>query len=227
MIFFLSRTRIIIGFYVKVNELRLICCTVRNSELLQVSVKLLYERMTKSAEKRNAGESKRSDYESSEKAKTSTGGNEGSVFKSGKAVIIYAIIGLLFIAAVSFISASVIQKDQNHDTLKEVNNTKILVSESGKNRKSNKKTIIKNGKQFVVLSKKEVSRSLSLLKVMFLGPRTAKEKKFVGQEKENFDHTIRKLNFNDYRIDGIKFDKIEFEKTHLNNIDYKNIGFKD
>ena len=182
--------------------------------------------MTKSAEKRNAGKSKRSDYESSEKTNTSTGENEGSVFKSGKAVIIYAIIGLLFIAAVSFISASVIQKDQNHDTLKEVNKTKILVSESGKNRKSNKKTIIKNGKQFVVLSKKEVSRSLSLLKVLFLGPRTAKEKESISREKENFDHTIRKLNFNDYRINGIKFDKIEFEKAHLDNIDYKNIGFR-
>ena len=61
---------------------------------------------------------------------------------------------------------------------------------------------------------------------MFLGPRTAKEKEFIGREKENFDHTIRKLNFNNYRIDGIKFDKIEFEKAHLDNIDYKTIGFK-
>ena len=128
--------------------------------------------MKKTTENGKAAGTKKSDYETSKDTTASTDETvfsfKDSVFKSRKAFIIYAIIGLVFIATVSFMSASVIEKNQKNVTSRQVKKKKFGVSEPKKIEKSNRKTVIKNGKQFVVLSKKEVSRYLSLLKVMLL-----------------------------------------------------------
>ena len=79
------------------------------------------------------------------------GESEGSVFKSKMAIIIYAIIGIVFVFVCSLVSATYIQSNinvRNNTT----NITNIVISNSTK-----KKVVIKNGKQFVVLSKKEVT----------------------------------------------------------------------
>ena len=77
--------------------------------------------------------------------------SEGSVFKSKMAIITYAIIGIVFVFVSSLVSATYVQSNiniRNNTT----NITNIVISNSTK-----KKVVIKNGKQFVVLSKKEVT----------------------------------------------------------------------
>ena len=75
---------------------------------------------------------------------------KGSVFKSNKAIIIYAIIGIVFVFICSILSATYIQSN-NNISKNTKNMTNIVISNSTK-----KKVVTKNGKQFVVLSKKEV-----------------------------------------------------------------------
>ena len=76
---------------------------------------------------------------------------KGSFVRSNKAIIVYAILGIFLVFTCSIVSASVIQ---NSKVNKNTNNNATNITNKDK---SSQKIVIKNGKQFVVLSKKEVT----------------------------------------------------------------------
>ena len=75
---------------------------------------------------------------------------KGSFVRSNKAIILYALLGLVLVSTCSIVSASVIQNSKVNTNINK-NTTNITNKD-----KSSHKIVIKNGKQFVVLSKKEV-----------------------------------------------------------------------
>ena len=94
---------------------------------------------------------------------------KGSFVKSNKAIIVYAVLGLVLLFTCSVVSASVIQSSKVNTKINK-NTTNTTTDD-----KPSQKFVIKNGKQFVVLSKKEVITFDFLKSQLALGFETKKD----------------------------------------------------